>query len=278
MPSLTAGLMIGGGLLGGLGGLLQRRPREVMPSLINSQQYQQGLNMQTGAYDNANNQMAQMMRQANAYGGQGAGFLQSYMNQDPAQFNYDPLAAQRAFLGGAPQLQDLAQSSMGGTNEDLLRQEREMIMQQVGAGFGGSPRSGAYAQSASQALASPLLQRQSQMESNRLGLLGNLFNTSQNQLGQGFLTQAQGGFQADQENRNRFLQALQASQQQQATAMQGAGMFGNLAGGALGNLAQLQQPVYATPDYVTPFSRGANFFQGMMGGVGTGALAAGAFG
>lgn len=273
--SPTAGLlMAGSSLLGGLGGLLSsRRPREVMPSLINQQQYQQGIGEQRGALMNAENLMRQQMGQAGNFMGQGAGFLQQFMQQDPAQFNFDPMAAQRAFLGGAPQLQQLASSAMGGPSEDLLRQERDMVMRQVGGAFGGTPRSGAFAASASAGLAQPLLQRQQQMEAARTGLLGQLLGQSQAGLQQGMLAQAQGQFSADQLANQRFLEASQGMLGLGGLAQQGVGTQAGLMQSALGNLAQLQQPVYATPDFVQRPSPFGNFLQGAGQGLGLGAMA-----
>jgi hypothetical protein len=267
-------LMIGSSLLGGIGGLLSnRRPREVMPSLINQQQYQQGIGEQRGAMMNAENLMRQQMAQAGNFMGQGAGFLQQFMQQDPAQFDYDPMAAQRAFLGGAPELQQLATQSMGGPSEDLLRQEREMIMRQVGAGFGGTPRSGAFAASAAQGMAQPLLQRQQQMEATRAGLTGQLLGQSQAGLQQAMLAQAQGRFGADQAANERALQASQGMLGLGGLAQQGVGTQAGLMQSALGNLAQLQQPVYASPDFVQRPSPFGGFFQGATQGLGLGAMA-----
>ena len=276
---MSIGLTLGLAAAGGIGSWLrQRNQRAVMPSLINQEQYHQGLATQQDAMLNAQNLMRQQMAQAGNFMGQGAGFLQQYMEQDPAQFALDPMAAQRTFLAGAPQLQQLARQTVSDTAPDeFLRQERENIMQQVGAAFGGSPRSGAFMGAASQALASPLLARGQQQEALQAQLASQLLGQSQAQAQQAALAQAQGQFTADQLANQRFLEASQGMMGLGGLAQQGAGTQAGLMQAALGNLAQLQQPVYATPDYVQGGSPFGAFLGGAVQGAGMGAMASQAF-
>jgi hypothetical protein len=276
---MSIALTLGLAAAGGVGSWLrQRSQREVLPQLINESQYQQGLQQQRGAMMNAENLMRQQMAQAGNFMGQGAGFLQQYMQQDPAQFALDPMAAQRSFLAGAPELQQLARDTVSDVAPDeFLRQERENIMSQVGSAFGGSPRSGAFMGAASQALATPLLQRGQQQEALRSQLAGQLLGQSQAQSQQAALAQAQGQFTADQLANQRFLEASQGMLGLGGLAQQGVGTQAGLMQSALGNLAQMQQPVYATPDYVQDSPLGS-FLGGAVQGAGMGALASNALG
>lgn len=275
VPGLGTGVgaLVGAGI-GGLGGGLfgGNNTREVMPQLINPEEYQQALSTAQGAYNSNNEYMQNLMGQASGYRGQGSGFLQAYMNQDPASYNYDPMRAQNAFIAGAPQLQQLARSTVSdGSTDDLLRQERENIMQQVGDSFGGNPMSGAFAQSASQALASPLLQRSQAREQQISNLAGNLMGQSQGLLNQNFQRQADVDFQSQMMDRQRQLEAAQYMASLGGQAQQGAGTYANLAGQGLNMIGQLGQPVYATPDYVSQPSPWQQFMTGASQGTQLGA-------
>jgi len=220
------------------------------------------------------------MGESAGYRGQAAGFLQQFMNQDPARYNLDPMAAQRSFLAGAPELQQLARSSVSDyAPDDLVRAERDNILEQLGASFGGSPNSGAFVGAASQALATPLLQRAQQQEQLRAQVMSQLLGQSQGLLNQNFLNQAQGNYQSQMDNRGRFLQAMQGATGLGGQAMQGAGIYGNLTGQALGGIAQLTQPVYSTPDYMYQPSMFEQFLnagvQGAQIGLGVNAMSGG---
>lgn len=265
MDPITMAL-IGAGI-GGLGSLLQPQAKEVMPSLINPEQYQQGLLAANSAYTNNNNLMQSMMGQAGAFQGQGSALLQRYLQQPGAADRYDPMAAQRAFLGGVPQLQNVARETVGDVNtEDLLRQEREMISQQVGDTFGGTVTSGAFGQALGQGMATPLLQRAQAREQTIANLAGSLMGNSQGLLNQNFLQQAMMG----QQDTNRLLQGAQFASGQAGQALQGAGLYGQLAGQGFSGLMGLSQPVYATPDYVQQRNPFGDFLGGAAAGAGLG--------
>lgn len=266
MDPLTAGLIVGGGaLLGGAGGLFRREPRQVMPTLINPQQYQAGLDAMSGAYNENNALMQGLLGQAGGYRGQGSALLQQYLNQTPA--SYDPMAAQRAFLGSVPQFQQVARDTVGDyATSDLLRQERDQIMQQVEGQFGGTPTSGAFAAAASQALANPLLQRAQAREQQISGLAGGLMQNAQGLFNQNFLNEAV----MRREDQQRPLTAAEYLRGLAGQATQEAGVYGGLAGQGLAGLAGLTQPVYATPDYVSPRSPFSDFLTGASQGAGAG--------
>lgn len=270
-----AGALLGAGIGGGLGLLkgFEDKTERIMPELINRGEYNLGLGYAQGAYNDNNLRMQNLMGRWQGQQNTGMGFLSQYMNQPAAEYQYDPMAAQRLFLSQAPELQNLARRTVSDyAPDDLIRQEREMIMQQVGDTFGGSPRSGAFAQAASQALATPLLQRAQAQEQLRAQVAGQLLGTSQQNLNQNVLQAAQMGYQQQLADRARLLEGAQYMQGLGGQTLQGAGMYGQLAGQGLGMLGQLTQPVYATPDYrVTP-GIGSTFFNtmGQVGQLGSG--------
>lgn len=228
--------------------LFGREEKKYQPTLQNEEQYQQGLDTMSGAYNQHNEYMQGLMGEAAGHRGQGAGFLQQYMNQDPARFQLDPMAAQNAFLGGAPELQQLARSSVSDyAPDDFLRMERENILSQLGDSFGGNPNSGAFMGAASQAIATPLLQRAQAQEQMRSNLTGQLLGQSQGLLNQNFLQDAQGRYGAQLQDQQRYLNAAQGYSGLGGQALQGAGIHAGLAGQGLSGLASLTQPVYSTP-------------------------------
>lgn len=274
MEPMTMALLLGGSAaLGGLGSLFRKDPKRVMPTLINPQQYQQGLQTASSAYNDNNMMMQGLLGEASALRGQGSGLLQQYLNQNPV--SYDPMAAQRAFLASAPQFQDLARETVGDySTDDLLRQERENIMRQVGDQFGGTPTSGAFAGAASQALATPLLQRAQAREQAISSLAGGLMGQSQGLLNQNFLANAQ----FRREDQQRPLTAAEYLRSLAGQTTQEAGLYGNLASQGLGGLLSMTQPVYATPDYVSQRSPVSDFMTGAAQGLGMGANVATMFG
>jgi len=267
MDPVTMALIMGGtSLLGGLGGLSKPSTKSVMPTLINPEQYQVGLDAMSGAYNENNALMQGLLGQSGGYRDQGMGFLQQYLQQTPE--TYDPMRAQKAFLGSVPQFQQIARDTVGDySTEDLMRQERDTIMQQVGDQFGGSPMSGAFAGAASQALATPLLQRGQAREQQIGGIASGLMQQSHGLLNQNFFNEAI----MRREDQQRPMTAAEYMLGLAGQSTQEAGVHGNLAGQGLAGLAGLTQPVYATPDYYTPRSPFSDFMTGALQGANAGA-------
>lgn len=242
------------GFFDSIGKFFSPDTQAVQPSLVNAAQYQKGLDTAYGAYNANNEQMQALTQTGQGQQQRGIGLIEQYLQRPAAEYQYDPMAAQRLFLSNAPQLQNLARESVSDyAPDDLLRQEREMIMQQVGDSFGGNPMSGAFAQSASQALASPLLQRAQAQEQMRANLMGSLYGTSQGNLNQNVLQAAQMGYQQELADRARLMEGAGYMQQAAGQTLGQAGLYGQLAGQSLGTIGQLTNPVYSTPDYrMTP--------------------------
>jgi len=240
------------GLLSGFGG--GDKVEEVSPTLLNPEQYQEGLDTASGTYNDYNALMQGMMAQSSGYGRQGSSLLQQYLMQPDAQYRYDPMEAQREFLRSAPQLQALARDSVGdGDLTEYLREERSNIANQVGDTFGGNRKSGAYMASASQALATPMIERANYLSGLRAQLMGQLMGNSQQMLNQNYLQQAQGDYNQQMDNRNRYLSGVTGYQGLADNAMQGANVYGSMAQTGLSGLLNMSQPIYSTPDYkVTP--------------------------
>lgn len=278
-PISTAALIatIGGSALaGGLGSLFRKDPKKVMPSLINEREYRQGLGAAQNAYNQNNAMMQGLLGQAAGYRGQGASLLNQYLGSQTPEYSYDPQAAQRAFLAGAPQLQQLARDTVSdGSTEDLLRQERERIVQEVGDTFGGTPTSGAFAQALGTGIATPLLQRSQAREQMISNLAGNLLGQSQGLLSQNYLNAAQMRYGEQEARLQQLLQGLQGTGALGQQALGEAGQYGQMAQQGLGLLGQLSQPVYATPDYVAQRSPFSDFMTGAAQGAGVGTNIAG---
>lgn len=240
---------IGGGLMGGFSG--SGEAEEIMPSLINADQYGSALNLAQGMYNNNTDLMRQMMGRSGTYSDMASNLLNQYTSSPDVAYNYDPTQANKTFLSMTPQLQNLVRESIPDySNEDLLRQERDMIMSQVSDTFGGNPNSGAFVGAATQALANPLLQRAQAQQQMQANLLGSLYGQTLGGLQQGYSQQAGGELEAALANRNALLQAMQSYGSLGQLAQSGASMYGQLAGQGMNMMGNLSQPVYATPDHV----------------------------
>jgi hypothetical protein len=177
--------------------------------------------------------------------------------QNIGKFNftssYDPLAAQRQFLGQSPELQHLVDRSYG---MDQAQEQAKLLAarsaQEVAAQFGnqGAINSGAALKAMSEGAAAPMAQYLTDAERMRNQLLSGLWDRSFSGLQQGNIFAAQQDLATQQENYARLLNMLQALQAQQAMGFNQQQLGSNLYGQTGAMLGQYGAPQWWQPTYV----------------------------
>jgi len=249
LPGMAIGALAGG-LFGYLGNRNAYRQGPA-PTQINPWS-ERAWGMMNDQYNNSTNMMRQQMQQAGAYNAQSSQLLNQMSAQGPMQnVSYDPTAAQREFFAAQPQLARLVDQSITPVGTAAQReQELNMIRSAVGDTFQGSPNSGAFLGTMSQSLAAPIMQRNAQQEQLRAGLMGQFGNQMLSGLQQGMLSAPQIRMQQQQMEQARMMGLFQGYQGLAQGQMQGAGMYGNLAGSALGGIGQMGSPTMWSPDMI----------------------------
>jgi hypothetical protein len=145
-------------------------------------------------YGNLNNLWNQSLGASRTAGqadfGQSRNLLSQLQN-----VNYDPMAANRAFMSQVPGFQNLVKSSIGdSSSEQELARMRSIAGEEAASRFGGSPTGSAFQQNVIRASMEPGFQYMQNRENLEASMLGNLLNQNMGNLNQNFMNQAQ--FQA----------------------------------------------------------------------------------
>lgn len=260
-PLSIIGLLLGAGQLAtSIFGLTQD-PYKNLPDPKNINPYTDDVySMLMGQYDNLNNQFTSSLA-----GMQTAGAEDASRSRDAlaalggisTASQYDPMAASRAFFAQEPAFQGLLDRTLG--TGETARGELDRLRAQMGEAaasrFGGSATSSAFRRDVLSASADPAFQYAAQRDAMRAQLGAQLMGQQMGQLGSAYQSQEQFRQAAAAQALQSLLGQAQGygtlSQASQSQAAQQASLLGGLLGQTSGQLGQMGQAQFWSPNVVT---------------------------